>query len=131
MFVANNPSSGKGRYAHLLAPPDSLPADNTTDNHIKDRYGDDISNPTTKSPLQLKEPSNVEKKVEINEDLRSYTIEEKVGDVDYRPPTELNFQEFAEYQRKRMIQEYWNVVVIHNINVRIQVKNSLTAHPFQ
>lgn len=30
-----------------------------------------------------------------------------------------------------MIQEYWNIVVIHNINVRIQVKNSLTAHPFQ
>jgi len=107
VVIASNPSSGKGRYTHLLAPPDSLPADNTKDYHIKDRYGDDISNPSSKSPMQLKEPSNVEKNVEINDDLRSYTIEEKVGDVDYRPPTELNFQEFAEHQRKRMIQEYW------------------------
>lgn len=73
-----------------------------------DRYGDEFSNPPPKSPLQLSKPSNVETKVELNEDLTGYTVYEKIGDMDYRPVSELTFQEFAEWKREQMIREYWD-----------------------
>jgi cell surface protein SprA len=36
-----------------------------------------------------------------------YTIYERIGDVNYRPPTEMTFEEFTEYQNKKMLREYW------------------------
>lgn len=72
----------------------------------QDRGGSAVSNPESKSPLQLK-PSNVKTEVEIDTNM-NYTIHEKVGDtLDYRAPEEMSFQEFAEYERKRLVQEKW------------------------
>lgn len=73
-----------------------------------DRYGDEFSNPESTSPLNAPKPSNVETKVELNDDLTGYTVYEKVGDMDYRPVSELTFQEFAEWKRQQMQREYWD-----------------------
>ncbi len=45
-----------------------------------DRFGDPISNPTSKSPWEYKTPNNVKLEVEPTRDLKSYTIRETVGD---------------------------------------------------
>lgn len=73
-----------------------------------DRYGDEFSDPPSQSPLNIDKPSNVETKVELNEDLTGYTIYEKVGEMDYRPVSEMTFQEFAEYKKDQMMREYWD-----------------------
>ncbi len=73
-----------------------------------DRYGDEFSNPPSNSPLNAPKPSNVETKVELNDDLTGYTVYEKVGDMDYRPVSEMTFQEFAEWKRQQMQREYWD-----------------------
>lgn len=72
-----------------------------------DRQGDPISNPPSKSPLEYEPPSNVKKDVEPSDDLGTYTVTEKVGDLDYRAPSEMTFEEFAEYQKKKRMQQQW------------------------
>jgi len=73
---------------------------------LKDRYGDPFSNEEPKSPLLLK-PNNLKTNVTIDNGMRTYSIEEKVGDLDYRTPSSMTFQEFAEYQRRQMMLNYW------------------------
>lgn len=92
----------------LASPPDSTQAD-TSVKGMHDRYGDRISNPGSKSPWDYSTPSNVETEIEITRDLRTYSIQEKIGDsLNYRPKSEMNFQEFAEYQREQYIRDYWD-----------------------
>lgn len=73
-----------------------------------DRYGDPLSNPTTNSPFKYEPPSNVTFDIEPSRDLRTYTIRETLGDsLEYRPVSEMSYQEFAEFQRQRYINDYW------------------------
>lgn len=92
----------------LASPPDSSRAD-TSVKGMSDRYGDRISNPGSKSPWDYTPPSNVETEIEMTRDLRTYSVQEKIGDsLNYRPKSEMNFQEFAEYQRDQYIRDYWD-----------------------
>ncbi|MCP4522323.1 MAG: cell surface protein SprA [Cytophagales bacterium] len=73
----------------------------------KDRQGTSFENPSGNSPMKLPTPSNVNTQVELDSNM-NYTVTETVGDsLDYRPPSEMTFQEFAEWQRKQMIRQYW------------------------
>src|SRR5690606_20768360 len=72
----------------------------------EDRHGDPFSNRVSPSPLLLDNPSSIQMDVEIDTGM-DYTIYEKIGDVDYRPPTQMTYDEFTEYQMKRMLREYW------------------------
>ncbi|MFQ3575335.1 MAG: cell surface protein SprA [Cytophagales bacterium] len=74
---------------------------------LKDRYGDPYSNKTNKSPMLLKEPSNVTQKVETNETEDGYIIREKIGDLDYRPPTNLSKDQYDRIRKQRDLKEYW------------------------
>jgi len=71
-----------------------------------DRYGDPFSNNTTRSPLFLKDPGNLKLDVEIDTSL-NYTIYEKIGDLNYRPTSTMTFEEFMQYQNRRIQQDYW------------------------
>ncbi|MFK7900824.1 MAG: cell surface protein SprA, partial [Cyclobacteriaceae bacterium] len=72
----------------------------------KDRLGDKFSNKESVSPIQLT-PSNIKTDIKINKGLRDYTVEEKIGDLNYRAPSIMTFQEYAEYQRTQMMRNYW------------------------
>jgi cell surface protein SprA len=37
----------------------------------------------------------------------NYTIYERMGDINYRPPTNMTFQEFQEYQEREQRKSYW------------------------
>jgi cell surface protein SprA len=71
-----------------------------------DRYGDPFSNTTTESPLFLKNPNKMKLDVDIDTAL-NYTIYEKIGDLNYRPTTSMSFEEFKQYQDRRILKEYW------------------------
>jgi cell surface protein SprA len=71
-----------------------------------DRYGDPFSNSTSQSPLFLKDPNKLKLDVEIDTAL-NYTVYEKIGDVNYRPTTSMSFEEFKQYQDRRILKEYW------------------------
>lgn len=71
-----------------------------------DRHGDPFSNTTTASPLFLKDPNKLKLDVEIDTAL-NYTVYEKIGDLNYRPTTSMSFEEFKQYQDRRILREYW------------------------
>ncbi len=92
------------------------PEDSTTDKkkrktrpsyEEKDRSGDEFSNPESESPLMLDKPSNVETEVTLDSSGQFFTIEEKVGDEEYRPATTMTYEEYMKYQQKKMIRNYW------------------------
>jgi cell surface protein SprA len=72
-----------------------------------DRQGDPFSNPEAKSPLLLDKPSNVTTKVEMDSVMGTYTIYEKVGDLDYRPVSTMTYEEFSKWKQQEMARDYW------------------------
>ena len=74
----------------------------------KDRYGDSYSDDQSNSPLLLKDPAVIKKDVEIGDDTAgTYHVTEKIGDQDFRPPSEMSFDEFQKYKQQQSAQNYW------------------------
>ncbi len=75
--------------------------------NIEDRYGDNLSNKTTDSPLMLKNPSNIQQSVELDETGKGYIIREKSGEFDYRPPTRMTYEQYERYKKQKDLKQYW------------------------
>ena len=71
-----------------------------------DRFGDPFSNRTSKSPLVLQDPASLKLDVEIDTGM-NYTIYEKIGDINFRPTSQMSFQEFNNYHTSQLIRDYW------------------------
>lgn len=83
-------------YRPLLRPSFKLP----------DRYGDPFSNYTTQSPFYLKDPKSL--KLEVVPDTgRTFTIQEKMGNVNFRSPSYMTFGEFNRVQDQSILKGYW------------------------
>ena len=65
-------------------------------NKPKGRYGDPLTNKESKSPMQLKTPDNIKTSTSLDTTQETFEITEKAGEMDYRPPTEMNFKDYAE-----------------------------------
>ncbi|MCV9388121.1 T9SS outer membrane translocon Sov/SprA [Reichenbachiella ulvae] len=72
----------------------------------RDRYGDPFSNSQSSSPLLMDGPSNLELEVEMDSSM-NYTIQEKVGALNYRPRSTMTFEQFQEYQDAQIKKQYW------------------------
>lgn len=71
-----------------------------------DRYGDPFSNTPSQSPLYLRDPSQQKLDVEIDT-AGNYTIYERMGDLNYRPPSTMSFEEYKQYQDRQILKSYW------------------------
>ena len=71
-----------------------------------DRYGDPFSNRTTNSPLFLSDPKSFNLDVEIDTGM-NYTIYEKIGNVNFRPVSQMSFDEFNAQQTREIKKDYW------------------------
>jgi len=72
-----------------------------------DRYGDPYSQPVPSSPLNMGDPSNIKTNVEYDTEHNQYNINENVGDLFYRNPSYLTFDEFVEQEYKKSTKNYW------------------------
>ncbi|MDJ1484916.1 cell surface protein SprA [Cytophagaceae bacterium YF14B1] len=99
------------------APPDSIRKDSSLRDTLKkgkrglsfykrDRYGDPFTDRPGRSPLELKDPSNVKTDVSVDT-AGNVTIAETVGPVPYRPSTTLTYKEFSEYSDRKLAADYW------------------------
>ncbi|MBI3510405.1 MAG: cell surface protein SprA [Bacteroidetes bacterium] len=60
------------------------------------------------SPLKLKDPNNIKTNVTYDPDSNIYVVDQKLGNkLDYRPPTYMDFDEYAYYDLHNSIHEYW------------------------
>ncbi|MGB3616957.1 MAG: cell surface protein SprA, partial [Catalinimonas sp.] len=97
-------------------PPDSLPPDSLDRPYEpsrrpvydpEDRYGDPFSTPPVNTPLILDLPGGITPSLEIDDSLQTYDVDEDYGELDYRPPSEMSFEEFQEYRRRQLLQNYF------------------------
>lgn len=59
------------------------------------------------SGLKLDDPSNIKTTVEYDPVTGEYNVTQKMGDIDYRPPTYLDQEEYLDYELKKSIKDYW------------------------
>jgi cell surface protein SprA len=74
---------------------------------IRDRRRDFITDPTN-NPIDLKDPAAIEQTVEYDPETGRYIIRERIGNIDYRPPTILTFEEYFKYREEQDKKRYFN-----------------------
>ncbi|MEO5572563.1 MAG: cell surface protein SprA [Bacteroidia bacterium] len=72
-----------------------------------DRYSDPYSSQNGNSPLYLNDPENIKTTIEYNPEEKQYDINERMGDLFYRDPSYMTFEEFKEAQFKNSTRKYW------------------------
>ena len=60
------------------------------------------------SPLFMSPPSNIEREIVYNPEKNTYEFVNKIGDFQYRAPSEMSFDEFQKYQLNKDVANYWN-----------------------
>ncbi len=66
-----------------------------------------FSTPSIVSPLLIS-PSYVEQSVVYDPETNSYVFSEKIGNMDYRTPSLMSFEEYQKYQANQAKISYWN-----------------------
>ncbi|HTF05465.1 MAG TPA: cell surface protein SprA, partial [Bacteroidia bacterium] len=59
------------------------------------------------APLKLNDPPNIKTTVTYDPDSNIYVVEQKIGNVDYRPPTYMTFEEYMYYDVQKSVDDYW------------------------
>ncbi len=99
-------------FSHVGSIDEPLMAIDTPVVKLKYPYEDkSVSDPLTtpnSGGLKLNEPSNVKTKVEYNPVTGQYEIVQKIGDMNYRPPTYLDKDEYQQYMFNKQVKNYWN-----------------------
>lgn len=75
-----------------------------------DNISDGVSNLPDQSPMYLGNPSNVQTTVTYDPDQNQYNINENMGDLFYRNPSYLTFDEYVREQYKRSTFDYWKEI---------------------
>ena len=72
------------------------------------RFGDPFSNRISRSPLFLRDPSQLDMQVRFNPDTTAedagitYSVFENIGTLDFRPVTFMSFEEFNQYNNSQL-----------------------------
>ncbi len=56
----------------------------------------------------MSQPSNIEREIIYNPETNSYEFVDKIGDFYYRAPTQMDFDEYQQYELNRDVSDYWN-----------------------
>lgn len=78
--------------------------------NFEDRQGSYEAAGNSKSPLISPEPTNITRTVELSEDGKFYIIKEKIGDIDYRPPTVMSFEQYQKYKAEQDAKNSWKQI---------------------
>jgi cell surface protein SprA len=74
----------------------------------QDRPGSPFGQRKRESPLVLPLPKSVKLNVAVDDSLKQFDVQEKVGkDVDYRDPSVLTYKQYEEFQRRQAIGDYY------------------------
>jgi cell surface protein SprA len=96
--------------------PDALLPDTGKKDSLKlpypwqDNLTDPWSNPPSQSPLYLGDPSNVNSEIIYDPDENQYNINERMGDMFYRNPSYLTFDEFVRSEYSKSTKDYWREI---------------------
>ena len=88
----------------LALPPDSLKKD-TTNLHYP--FDDQTTLSPNASKLYLKNPSNVKTELVYDPLTKQYVYVYKIGNMTYRVPTTMSFEEYQDMDNQTMLKNYW------------------------
>lgn len=77
------------------------------------RFGDPFSFRSSRSPLFLQDPSQLDMQVQFNPDTTAedagvtYSVYENIGSLDFRPASFMTFSEFNQYNNSQLNREYF------------------------
>ena len=75
---------------------------------LRDRPGSPLGQTRRESPLILPLPKTVKLNVAVDDSLKQFDVQEKVGkDVDYRDPSVVSYKEYEAFQRRQAIGDYY------------------------
>lgn len=74
---------------------------------LKPRYGNFIED-QTRNPIDLKDPSIIEQKVEYDPETGMYIITEKIGDDYFTMPSYMTMQEYLDWKSKQQEKKYFD-----------------------
>lgn len=69
--------------------------------------GDLLYVPADTHGLYLGNPSNLKTEIEYDPESNQYQISNKIGDLDYRKPTYMSFDEYQDFELKNSLRSYW------------------------
>ncbi len=76
---------------------------------FKDRITDPYSAPVDNSPLYLNDPSNIKTDIQYDPDNNRYNINDNIGEMFYRNPSYMSFNEFWDHEFNKSTKDYWKV----------------------
>lgn len=79
---------------------DDLPYKFNDNNGSQPMYDD-------KSGLYLENPSNIKTETNYNPQTGNYDVTQKIGDMDYRPETYVEFQDYQDQLFKQAVKDHW------------------------
>lgn len=109
-----------------------VPGDTSLKYPINDRRGDKFTTPG-RSSLDLKDPININQNIEYDAKTKQYYIVEKIGNIYYRKPTYLTFEEFMRLRGKQLENDYFKKRsnVLSGLNKKmLKPKMSITDNLF-
>ncbi len=77
------------------------------------RFGDPFANRISRSPLFLRDPSQLDLQVQFNPDTTAedrgvtYSVYENIGNLDFRPASTMTFHEFNDYNNSQLNKDYF------------------------
>ncbi len=75
---------------------------------LRDRPGSPLGQTRRESPLVLPLPKTVKLNVAVDDSLKQFDVQEKVGkEVDYRDPSVVSYKQYEEFQRRQAIGDYY------------------------
>ncbi len=92
-----------------LAPPDTTP-DTSQIYEIRYPFQDNnelLFTPSDTHGFYLGNPSNLETEIEYDPESNEYIFNNKMGEVDYRNPTYMSFDEYRDWELKNSLNSYW------------------------
>src|ERR1035437_6559375 len=95
----------------ILNPPDSNKPDSLKPIKLRypfhDSYSDRYSSGQDSSGLYLHDPKNIKITIDYDPEYREYDINESIGDMYYRNPDYMTFDEYMDYTEKQQVKNYW------------------------
>ena len=91
-------------FEEIILPPDTLLPDTSK---LRYPFDDENTLAPNSSKLYLKNPSNVKTEVVYDPVTRQYVYLYKIGNMTYRVPVTLSFEEYQEEDMQTMLKNYW------------------------
>jgi cell surface protein SprA len=105
VWGADKPAAGKMDF---FVPSEASPVDSDSLRYpFHDRISDEYNTPETQHPMYLADPTNVKKDIEYDPAQNQYNINERIGNMFYRNPSYMTFEEFREHEFNNSTREYW------------------------